>query len=109
MCGIDRVYAAHVNIFTSLKVVTLTLGDHCVVSKQMHKKKTKHTYSLIGNVTSNIEANSRGKLWGEWVGRSCALLWQDNTQIFGSLCSVRKLLERIWYAAGLTILNVNVN
>ena len=104
MCGIDRVYAAHVDIFT---VVTLTLGDHCVVSKQMHKKKTKHTYSLIGNVTSNIEANSRGKLWGEWVGRSCALLWQDNTQIFGSLCSVRKL--RIWYAADITILIVNVN
>ena len=104
MCGIYRVYAAHVDIFTSLKVVTLTLGDHCVVSKQMHKKK-KHTYSIIGNV--NIEANSRGKLRGDWVGQSCALLWQDNTQIFGSLCSVRKL--RIWYAADITILIVNVN
>ena len=50
------------------------------------QRKKLNTYSL--NINVNIEANSRGKLQVEWVGRSCALLWQNNTKNFGSLCSV---------------------
>ena len=64
-------------------------------------KKAKHTYSLIGNV--NIEAQITG-----WVsGSVLCFVVEDNTQIFGSLCSVRKLLERIWYAADVTYLRLH--